>query len=296
MKTTIAIYGREFNPSVNTYVEELFRYLESKNIAVYIYEEFYGFLREQSYCPEHFKTFKTLSDVSAHIDFMLGLGGDGTMLSAVSLIRDSGIPIVGINFGRLGFLANIAKHDIEEALEEILRGDYTVQSRCVLSVSSPEDELFGNENFALNDITVFKYDTSAMITVQTKLDQQLLNDYWADGLIIATPTGSTAYSLSCGGPIIMPGSGNFVITPVSPHNLNVRPIVISADMELDLKIDSRTEKYILSCDSRSLTLRSSTTLKIKKADFEVNLIRLKKDQYFSILREKLLWGLDVRNY
>ncbi|MFD2599780.1 NAD kinase [Sphingobacterium corticis] len=296
MKTTIAIYGREFNPSVNTYVEALFRYLESKNISVYVYEEFYGFLREQSYCPEHFKTFKTLSDVSAHIDFMLGLGGDGTMLSAVSLIRDSGIPIVGINFGRLGFLANIAKHDIEEALEEILRGDYTVQSRCVLSVSSPEDELFGNENFALNDITVFKYDTSAMITVQTKLDQQLLNDYWADGLIIATPTGSTAYSLSCGGPIIMPGSGNFVITPVSPHNLNVRPIVISADMELDLKIDSRTEKYILSCDSRSLTLPSSTTLKIKKADFEVNLIRLKKDQYFSILREKLLWGLDVRNY
>ncbi|PVH26565.1 NAD kinase [Sphingobacterium corticibacter] len=296
MKTTIAIYGREFNPSVNSYVEELFRFLAARDIDVYIYAPFFAFLKDESYCPPHFKTFNTLKDVAQPIDFMLGLGGDGTMLSAVSLIRDSGIPIVGINFGRLGFLANIAKNDIHQALEEILNGEYTIQSRCVLSVSSPEDELFGDENFALNDITVFKYDTSAMITVQANLDQQLLNDYWADGLIIATPTGSTAYSLSCGGPIIMPGSGNFVITPVSPHNLNVRPIVISAESELDLKIDSRTEKYILSCDSRSKTLPSSTTLRIRKADFEVNLIRLKKDQYFSILREKLLWGLDVRNY
>lgn len=296
MKTTIAIYGREFNPSVNSYVEALFRFIAARNIDVYIYDPFFAFLKEKLYCPTHFQTFTTLEDIPQHIDFMLGLGGDGTMLSAVSLIRDSGIPIVGINFGRLGFLANIAKHDIEQALEEILAGEYTVQSRCVLAVSSPEDELFGDENFALNDITVFKYDTSAMITVQANLDQQLLNDYWADGLIIATPTGSTAYSLSCGGPIIMPGSGNFVITPVSPHNLNVRPIVISAESELELKIDSRTEKYILSCDSRSKTLSSTTTLKIKKADFEVNLVRLKKDQYFSILREKLLWGLDVRNY
>lgn len=295
-KTTIAIYGREFNPSVNPYVEALFNYLESRNIEVYIYESFYGFLKDQLAFSENLRLFHSSEDLPKDIKFMLSLGGDGTMLSAVSIIRDSGIPIAGINFGRLGFLANISKNDIEIALENILAGNFSLQPRSLLSIESPENTLFGDENFALNDITVFKYDTSAMITVRATLDQEFLNDYWADGLIIATPTGSTAYSLSCGGPIIMPGSGNFVITPVSPHNLNVRPIVISAETELDLHIESRTENFILSCDSRSITIPTSTTLKIKQASFKINLIRLKQDKYFNILREKLLWGLDVRNY
>lgn len=295
-KTTIAIYGRDFNPSVNPYVEALFKYLDAQDIEVYIYDAFYGFLKKQLPFPEGFHLFHTIQDLPKNIKFMLSLGGDGTMLSAVSIVRDSGIPIAGINFGRLGFLANISKNDIESALEEILAGNYNLQSRSLLAIESSDHELFDNENFALNDITVFKYDTSAMITVRAMLDQEFLNDYWADGLIIATPTGSTAYSLSCGGPIIMPGSGNFVITPVSPHNLNVRPIVISADTVLDLHIESRTENFILSCDSRSITVPTSISLKIKQAPFKINLIRLKQDKYFNILREKLLWGLDVRNY
>lgn len=295
-KTAIAIYGREFNPSVNPYVEALLGYLASQDIDLYIYDDFYRFLKDQLPCPDTLGTFHTVQDLPQDIKFMLSLGGDGTMLSAVSIIRDSGIPIAGINFGRLGFLANISKNDIESALEDILAGQYGIQARRLLAIESPEHPLFGDKNFALNDITVFKYDTSAMITVRATLDQEFLNDYWADGLIIATPTGSTAYSLSCGGPIIMPGSGNFVITPVSPHNLNVRPLVFSADTTLDLQIDSRTENVILSCDSRSIAIPTSTTLRIKQAPFKINLIRLQQDKYFNILREKLLWGLDVRNY
>ncbi|GGH26302.1 NAD kinase [Sphingobacterium alkalisoli] len=292
----IAIYGRAFNTSVNTFVEELFTFLTEKEIDIYVYDEFYTFLKAHVSCPSDLKTFTSYTDLPTHITFMLSLGGDGTMLSAVSIIKDTGIPIVGVNFGRLGFLANIQKTEIKEALHKILNGEYTIQSRTLLTVETEGRDLFGGENFALNDITVFRFDTSSMITVNTSINGELLNSYWADGLIIATPTGSTAYSLSCGGPIIMPGSGNFVITPISPHNLNVRPIVVSSDMELHLQIESRTENFILSCDSRSETLPISTHLTIKKAPFGINLIRLEKDAYFSTLREKLLWGIDVRNY
>lgn len=295
-KIAIAVYGREFNASVNPYVEALLAYLKANNIKVFIQEAFHKFISGQFECIGDFEFYTGHDDLPKDISFMLSLGGDGTILSAVSIVRDSGIPIAGINFGRLGFLANISKTHIERALEQILNKHYTLQPRILLSLESNEGKLFGDDHFALNDVTVFKYDTSAMITVQAMVNGELLNDYWSDGLIIATPTGSTAYSLSCGGPIIMPGSGNFVITPISPHNLNVRPIVISADTELDLKIESRTEKYILSCDSRNITVPTSTTLKIRKAHFCINLIRLEKDGYFNILREKLLWGLDVRNY
>ena len=227
---------------------------------------------------------------------MLSLGGDGTMLSAATLIRDSGIPVAGINFGRLGFLANVSKNHIQEALDQILAGDYQIQKRALLQVQSSDGAFEQSEYFALNDISVFRSDSSAMITIHATLDGELLNSYWADGLIIATPTGSTAYSLSCGGPIIMPGSGNFVITPISPHNLNVRPIVVNENMQLQLEIEARTEKYILTCDSKNQILSTKTTLLITKAPFNINLIRLANDQYFTILREKLLWGIDVRNY
>src|SRR5690606_31568190 len=235
-------------------------------------------------------------DLPTDILFLLSLGGDGTMLSAVSQVKASGIPIAGINFGRLGFLASIHKTKIIEALEDIFSGKYQLQPRALLEVSGSDKNIFGEDNFALNDITVFRHDTSSMITIHAKLNGELLNAYWADGIIIATPTGSTAYSLSCGGPIIMPGSGNFVITPIAPHNLNVRPIVISANSTLELEIESRTDKYILSCDSKTATLPTTTKLTIRKAPFHINLIRLESDKYFNTLREKLLWGLDVRNY
>lgn len=293
---TIAIYGREFNASVLPYVKQLFSYLKENNVQVYVHSDFYTFLKKQLDCPNNWLLYYTHKDLPANILFLLSLGGDGTMLSAVSQVRDSGIPIAGINFGRLGFLAAIHKTQIQEALDEIFAGNYKLQSRELLEVTGSDRKLFAEENFALNDITVFRHDTSSMITVNAVLNGELLNAYWADGIIIATPTGSTAYSLSCGGPIMMPGSGNFVITPIAPHNLNVRPIIISADSILELEIESRTEKYILSCDSKSDTIETSTKLQIRRAPFLVNLIRLEKDSYFSTLREKLLWGLDVRNY
>ena len=292
----IAIFGRVFNTSITPFIETLFNYLQSQEIEIVIYREFYDYLLNTTKCPKSLMTFESHYDLPKDIDFLLSLGGDGTMLAAVSVIRDSGIPIAGINLGRLGFLANIPKENIEGALAKILSNEYTLQKRTLLSVESTQKNLFGNDNFALNDITVFRYDSSSMITVNARIDNELLNSYWADGLIIATPTGSTAYSLSCGGPIIMPGSGNFVITPISPHNLNVRPIVISADMTLTLKIESRTDKYILSCDSKSETLPTDIEITIRKAPFEINLIRFQNDSYFGTLREKLLWGIDVRNY
>jgi len=292
----IAVYGREFNQSVIGYVVELFTYLRERNVKVYIHQDFHSFLKRLCKLDFTFKKFKSYKDLPSNTAFMLSLGGDGTMLSAATLIKDSGIPLAGINFGRLGFLANISKNHIEDALDQILNNNYQLQKRALLQVESSDGTFIKGEDFALNDITVFRSDSSAMITVNAVLDNELLNSYWADGLIIATPTGSTAYSLSCGGPIIMPGSGNFVITPISPHNLNVRPIVVNENMELRLDIESRTGKYILSCDSKSQTLSTNTSLFITKAPFNINLIRLPNDQYFSILREKLLWGIDVRNY
>lgn len=293
---SIAIYGRAFNSSVVPYVKQLFAYLNEKNITVYIYSDFYDFLNGQLECPNTLHRYYNHQDLPKNILFLLSLGGDGTMLSAVSQVRDSGIPIAGVNFGRLGFLASIHKTKIIQALDDIFAERYTLQARDLLEVSSDQQNIFKDANFALNDITVFRHDSSSMITINVKLNGEILNSYWADGVIIATPTGSTAYSLSCGGPIIMPGSGNFVITPVSPHNLNVRPLIFSADSELELEIESRTEKYILSCDSKNETLTTATKLHIKRAPFSVNLIRLASDSFFGTLREKLLWGLDVRNY
>ena len=292
----IAVYGREFQPSVIPYVQHLFDLLIAKGAELWIYEDFQQFLRQQVAFSEELHHYASRSQLPKDIGFMLSLGGDGTMLAAVSIVGDSGIPVAGVNFGRLGFLADINKDDIDAAMEAIFQGAYNIQKRTLLTVHSEQIPLFNGTPFALNDITLFKSDSSAMITVNTYLNGELLNAYWADGLIVATPTGSTAYSLSCGGPIIVPGSGNFVITPISPHNLNVRPVVISDDMELDLEIESRSHKFLLSCDSQTTSVSTDVRLKISQAHYQVNLLRLKNYRYFTNLRNKLLWGLDARNY
>ena len=227
---------------------------------------------------------------------MISLGGDGTLLDTVSLIRDSQIPVIGINFGRLGFLASINKDDIVSAIDSLVNKKFTLDNRALLTVES-DLALFGDENFALNDVTIHKRDTSAMMIIHAYLNGEFLNSYWADGLILATPTGSTAYSLSCGGPIIFPQSNNFVVTPISPHNLNVRPVVLSDTNIVSFEIEGRSSKYLLSCDSRTEVLDTgSTKISIKKSDFEINLIRLNSEDYLSTLRKKLLWGIDTRNY
>lgn len=292
----IAIYGREFQAPVSPYAMQLFELLEERDVDVWVFDEFKQFLNEDYDIAHDVKTFTCRQDLPTDIKFMLSLGGDGTMLAAVSILRDSNIPITGINLGRLGFLASINKDKIEEALDALLRDAYTIEKRTLLAVEAENAPLFNGSSFALNDITLIKRDTSAMITLTVFLNGELLNEYWADGLIIATPTGSTAYSLSCGGPIISPGSGNFVITPISPHNLNVRPLVISDEDILTIEIESRGDRFLLSCDSRTADVDTNERIHISKADFCIHLIRLEDESFFSTLRQKLLWGLDTRNY
>ncbi|HEY0245718.1 MAG TPA: NAD kinase, partial [Mucilaginibacter sp.] len=229
------------------------------------------------------------------IDLFLTLGGDGTLLDMVALIRDSGVPVIGINFGRLGFLASVNKSDIAAAIHAVVNKQFTLDSRALLSIDS-DTNIFGGDNFALNDITIHKRDDSAMITTHMFLDGEFLNSYWGDGIIIATATGSTAYSLSCGGPIIFPQSNSIVVTPVSPHNLNVRPIVLPDTSVLSFEVECRSNNYLLSCDSRTALIEKTMKFHVRKADFELNLIRLSNESYLSTLRNKLLWGLDARNY
>src|SRR5690606_8166247 len=262
-QTSIAIYGRAFNSSVVPYVEQLFSYLKEKDVTVYIYSDFYDFLKGQLDCPDTFLRYYNHHDLPQNILFLLSLGGDGTMLSAVSQIRDSGIPIAGINFGRLGFLASIHKTKIIQALDNIFAGHYTLQARDLLEVSSDQQGIFGDANFALNDITVFRHDTSSMITINVSINGDALNSYWAAGVIIATTTRCTANALSCGGPSIIPGSVNCVSTPAAPHTLYVRTSVISADSELEMYIESRTDNYSLGCDCQNETLNTTTSVLIK---------------------------------
>jgi len=293
----IAIYGRPFQSAVISYVQELFDLLEQQQVEVWVHHHFNEFL-EGKIVDRRYHTYASYQDLPSDIQFMLSLGGDGTMLAAVSIIADSGIPVTGINFGRLGFLASINKDKIKGALAALLEGNYDIEKRVLLATYK---EIGGQStlpslSFALNDMTVMKKDSSAMITVHAYVNNELLNAYWADGLIIATPTGSTAYSLSCGGPIVMPGSGNFIITPISPHNLNVRPIVLGDSSVLRIEVESRSDSFLFSYDSHTESVDTGAIIHIRRADFMVNLIRLKHESFFSTIRHKLLWGLDTRNY
>ncbi|MCL4637687.1 MULTISPECIES: NAD kinase [Olivibacter] len=294
----IAIYGREFQNAVIQYVQALFDLLAAEDIEIWVYQPFNEFLADKIAWRKETHSFYSYTDLPGDTRFMLSLGGDGTMLAAVSIIGDSGIPVTGINFGRLGFLASINKDKIEHALAQLLSGNYDIEKRVLLATykgNGPEPD--GRQlAFALNDITIIKKDSSAMITVHAYVNNELLNAYWADGLIIATPTGSTAYSLSCGGPIVMPGSGNFIITPISPHNLNVRPIVVSDSSTIRIEVESRSDSFLFSYDSTTETVNTGAAIHIRKADYAVNLIRLKQESFFSTIRHKLLWGLDTRNY
>ncbi|WP_395807376.1 NAD kinase [Daejeonella sp.] len=292
----IAIYGRQFNNTVLPHVQQIFNILAEQNIETLVHDKYNHFISGKIFFPKKFQIYRNYQDlISSDVDVMISLGGDGTLLDTVTLIRDSNIPVIGINFGRLGFLASINKDDISSAINSLINKEYTLDKRVQLCIES-ELNLFGNENFALNDVTIHKRDTSAMMIVHAYLNGDFLNSYWADGLIVATPTGSTAYSLSCGGPIIFPGSGNMAVTPISPHNLNVRPIVLSDTNILSFEIEGRSSKYLLTCDSRTEVIDTSIKISVKKADFGINLIRLNNENYLSTLRNKLLWGIDTRNY
>lgn len=291
----IAIYGRTFTETSFPHVQQVFDTLMRYPVELLIYERFKNYLSDKIQLPPKSRSFSSDEELKGSVDVLISLGGDGTMLDTVALIRDSQIPVIGINFGRLGFLASINKNDIDSAIERLMNREYTLDRRDLLRVESKQ-QLFGDLNFALNDVIIHRRDNSAMMIIHAYLNGEFLNSYWADGLIVATPTGSTAYSLSCGGPIIFPQSNNFVITPISPHNLNVRPVVLCASNVLSFEIEGRSSKYLLSCDSRTEVIDRTLTFNVCKADFNINLVRLNNESYLSTLRTKLLWGIDTRNY
>ncbi|HTJ48804.1 MAG TPA: NAD kinase [Cyclobacteriaceae bacterium] len=289
----IGVHGKEFNRQSAPFIEKIFTVLHTHGAEVYVSAPFSKFLKASNFKKFKFKVYHPEENLKS-LKCLISVGGDGTLLESLTHIGKTETPILGINTGRLGFLATISREETEQALIEVLKSNYILDQRAVLSMQSNK-EIFGKLNFALNDFTLVKKDTSSMITIHTYIDGEFLNSYWADGIIVSSPTGSTGYSLSCGGPLIFPRSGNFVITPVSPHNLTVRPIVVSDSSEISFEVEGRSKKFLVSLDSRIATVDNSVKLIIKKADFKVNLIQLEGHNYFKTLRQKLNWGLDIRN-
>lgn len=292
----VAVFGRFYNETTTTSVERLFDYLLKKNADAYIETEFFNIIKSKSPNFDHYKYFKTFDTLDKSFDFLVSVGGDGTILRAIVFVKDMDIPIVGINTGRLGFLATIQVNQIENAIQNIIDGKYKISERSLLSIeTSPENEDIKTLNFALNEIAVSRKNTTSMITVETYLNGEYLTSYWSDGLIVSTPTGSTGYSLSCGGPVITPDTNSFVLAPIAPHNLSARPLIIPDSTVIQLKVEGREESHLISLDSRIATLENGTIIKIKKADFKIKMIDLLDESFFDTLRKKLLWGEDKRN-
>ena len=291
---TIAVYGRPVNPSQVTFAENVLNVLAASGCKVVIHKQYYHFLKENIKSISAIPTFETSADLKGKADFLFSIGGDGTLLDTVLLVKDSGIPIAGVNAGRLGFLSSIAKENISIAVDALAKGHFSVDARTLLKVES-NHPVFDGDNIALNDFTIHKKETSAMIKIHTYLNGEYLNSYWADGLIIATPTGSTGYSMSCGGPIIVPQSESFVITPIAPHNLNVRPIIVADKNVISLEVEGRSQNFMATLDSRSATIDSSFQLAVRKESYCINLVRLSNENFLGTLRSKLNWGLDSRN-
>ena len=289
----VALHGLALKPEFLPQIQSLFNVLELNRAEIFVTESFDKQLKSHGKAPFNYRILETREDYEG-LDFFLSIGGDGTLLDSVSLIGSKEIPILGLNTGRLGFLATVATDKIEESIGNLVSGNYQIESRTLLSLESNR-KLFHGVNFALNEFTIHKRDTSSMITVHTYIDGKYLNSYWADGLIVSTPTGSTGYSLSCGGPLITPGAKNFVLTPVSPHNLNVRPIIVSDESVISFEIEGRSDKFLISLDSRSTAISSDLKLSVKKEKFSAKLVKLPTDHFFDTLRQKLNWGFDMRN-
>jgi NAD+ kinase len=292
----IAIYGQYYQNDTRPIIRDIFVFFNENNIELVIEEKFLEILYKEEILKKTYKTFANYTELDSSFDILLSIGGDGTILRAVTFVRDSGIPILGINAGRLGFLATVPKDNITEFLQLVLEKKYAISPRTLLTVEISSKNIEIEEiNFALNEITVSRKDTTSMITIETALDGEYLNSYWADGLIISTPTGSTGYSLSCGGPVLTPDVKSLVITPIAPHNLTARPLVIKEDTVVELKISGRENQYLVSLDSRITTVDNDTVLTIKKADFQINMIEIHEETFLKTLRKKMLWGEDRRN-
>lgn len=290
----IALYGRPFDPKFDKEVLQMLNFIKSAGFEIWVFNEFADFLKKRLKIEPACHIFHTGAEIFGKVEMLLSVGGDGTMLQSAKIVGASRIPVLGINTGRLGFLSGVAATDVEKALAEIKDGEFELESRSMLQLKTQQG-LFDKENFALNELTVHKRDSASMITIHTYIDGNYLNSYWADGLIISTPTGSTGYSLSCGGPIIYPVSESFVITPIAPHNLNVRPFLVPDSSVITLKVEGRKEKFLVSLDSHSENISSNIELSVVKAPFTFNLVKLKQEHFFTTLRNKLNWGMDKRN-
>ncbi len=292
----VAIYGQYYQNSTEPIIRDIFVFFNENNVEIIIEADFLKLLYEKEIVKKEYKTFQSYKELDSSFDIMISIGGDGTILRAATLVRDSGIPILGINAGRLGFLAMVQKDEIAQFLQFVIEKKYTISERSLISLSSfPEISEIEDINFAMNEISVSRKDTTSMITIETYLDGEFLNSYWADGLIIATPTGSTGYSMSCGGPILTPDVKSLVITPIAPHNLNARPLVITDDTEIKLKISGREDQYLVSLDSRIASVKNESILTIKKTPFKINMVEIQEETFLKTLRNKLLWGEDKRN-
>lgn len=295
MSMKVAIYGHSHNDAVSDYVEELLEELKNEDAEVYFEKKFLDFLSNRKNMGV-FKTYTDTHGLDGTFDLFVSFGGDGTILRAATYVRDKGIPIVGVNTGRLGFLSTVKKENVRRVVTDFVSGAYNVVERSLVQVATNSDvDSLRDINFALNEVTVSRKDTASMITVETHLNNEYLTSYWADGLIISTPTGSTGYSLSCGGPVIEPTVNSLILTPIAPHNLSVRPLVIPDDTIIKLKVWGREDNHLLSLDSRIATLENSTEISIKKADFTVKMIEYTSESFLQTLRNKLLWGEDKRN-
>jgi|SRR5690625_864597 len=290
----IGIYGQFYHKNSEVFIQQLFDLIKKLEIDFYIEEGFSQIIKENEIIDSRYYNFPTFNKLDHSFDLFFSIGGDGTILKSVNFVKDLNIPIVGINTGRLGFLATIQKEEIESSLAAILKKEYYVSKRDLLSLHiSGEQE---NQNyFALNDIVINRKNTTSMITIETWLDGQYLNSYWADGLIVTTSTGSTGYSLSCGGPIISPETDAIALTPIAPHNLNARPLIIPSKTEISLRVKTRADEFLISMDSDMMSLKKDNLLTIKKAPFSINLVSVDEGSFIRTLRQKLLWGEDKRN-
>ena len=289
----IALHGKQFIAESTPYIQEIINMLSNHGVEILFSPSFGKIISSSSIKVTEPQTFSKLR-TEKPIDFMFSIGGDGTLLETVTHVGSLGTPILGINTGRLGFLATTAKSDIAKALDSLFQNNFSLDKRTLLRLETKQ-KIFDDLNFALNEVTVVKNDTSSMIKVICHINDKLLNTYWADGLMISTPTGSTGYSLSCGGPVVLPSSQNFLITPINPHNLNVTPMVVSDASIIKIEVDSRETNFLTSLDSRSATADPSVKMKVLKESFTANLIKMKDYSFLDTLRNKLNWGFDIRN-
>jgi len=289
-----AIYSRVMEEEQQKDVQLFFDELARQQIEPVIFKNFFEQIKDSIHLSADTKTFSSSEDLTEEIEFIISLGGDGTLLDTVTLVRNKTISIMGINFGRLGFLASIGREEVKKAVQAIAKRTYVEDTRTLIHLDASLP-MFGKVPYALNDFSIHKRDVASMIKIHTYLNGEFLNTYWADGLIVATPTGSTGYSLSCNGPVVFPDSGSFVITPVAPHNLNVRPIIVPDNNIISFEIESRADEIICALDSRREIVSSNVQLAIKKESFDIKLVRLSENNFLQTLRNKLTWGLDKRN-